>query len=84
MVEHRLAGEEPADPEAVEASNQFAVQVALERVRPSETEQLTVGVDVRLADPAACSSLVRATDDRGAEVEVAVDLILSAFGKRIL
>ena len=75
MVEHRLAGEEPADPETVEPPGQFTVQVALERVRPSETEQLTVGVDVRLADPAARSSLVRAAGNRGAEVEVAVDLI---------
>ena len=42
-VEHRLAGEEPADRDAVQAADELAVPPGLDRVRPAQLVQPRVG-----------------------------------------
>ena len=53
VVEHRLAGEHAADPNAVESSRQFAAAVEdFDAVGPAEIVQLFVGGDEVLGNPA--------------------------------
>ena len=51
-MEHRLTGEEPADPHAVQAPDELAVLPRLDAVRPTKLVQARVRGDERRVDPA--------------------------------
>ena len=68
VVEHRLAGEHAADPDAVESSRQLAVAVEdLDAVRPSEVVQPLVGGDEVVRDPAVLPRRIGAGADHPGE-----------------
>ena len=69
-VEHRLAGEEPTDGDAVEPADErpLAAGIApdLDAVRPAQLVERRVGVDERLVDPPARALGVGAPENHGA------------------
>ena len=73
-VEHRLAGEEPADAHAVEAADELAVGVALDRVGPAHVVEAEVGLDELRRDPAAGAAGIGAAHHDVGEARVPADL----------
>ena len=55
-VEHRLAGEQAADRDAVQAADQLAVLPGLHRVRPAQLVQPGVGREDLVVDPGAVAA----------------------------
>jgi hypothetical protein len=73
---HRLAGEQPADGDAVEAAGKPAVVgEGLDAVRPAQLVQATVGVGHPRVDPAAGTPGIGAAGDDRGEGRVDADLV---------